>query len=96
VTAEEARRIGMVNHVVPRDDLDNEARTLAEQIAKKDPYALRMAKRAVNQTLDIQGFTNAVQAVFDVHTAGHGHALSVSGWPVLVGLDSMREVNTGG
>jgi enoyl-CoA hydratase len=49
-----------------------------------------MAKRAVNQTLDIQGITNAEQAVFDVHSIGHGHALSVSGWPVLVGLDGMK------
>jgi enoyl-CoA hydratase len=49
-----------------------------------------MAKRAVNQTLDIQGFTNAEHAVFDVHSIGHGHALSVSGWPVLVGLDGMK------
>lgn len=95
VTAEEAQRIGMVNRVVPRVDLDNETRALALQIAQKDAYALRMAKRAVNQTLDIQGFTNAVQAVFDVHTAGHGHAMSVSGWPVLVGLDGMRQINAG-
>jgi enoyl-CoA hydratase len=95
VTAEEAYRVGMVNRVVPRESLDTEVRALAEHIAQKDPYALRMGKRAVNQTLDIQGFTNAVQAVFDVHTAGHGHAFSVSGWPVLVGLDGMRKVNAG-
>jgi hypothetical protein len=54
-----------------------------------------MAKRAVNQTLDIQGFTTAVQAVFDVHSVGHGNAFSVSGWPVLLGLDGMRAVNAG-
>ena len=49
-----------------------------------------MAKRAVNQTLDIQGFTNAVQAVFDIHTLGHGHAMTECGYPVLVGLDEMK------
>jgi enoyl-CoA hydratase len=95
VTAEEALRIGMVNRVVARADLDTESRALAVQIAQHDPFALRMAKRAVNQTLDIQGFTAAVQAVFDVHSVGHGHAFSVSGWPVLLGLEGMRAVNAG-
>ena len=28
---------------------------------------------------------------FDVHQTGHGHALSVSGWPVLVNLDQMKD-----
>ncbi|MEE3751431.1 enoyl-CoA hydratase [Mycobacterium intracellulare] len=90
VTAEEALRVGMVNQVVPRDELDNSVRQLAAHIAQQDAFALRMAKRAVNQTLDLQGFTNSVQAVFDAHSLGHGHALSVSGWPVLAGLDGMK------
>jgi enoyl-CoA hydratase len=90
VTAEEALRIGMVNRVVPRDELDSATRELALQIARMHPFALRMAKRAVNQTLDIQGFTTAVQAVFDIHQLGHGHALSETGWPVLMGLDGMK------
>lgn len=89
--AEEARQVGMVNKVVPRSELDAETRTLAMQIAQRHPFALRMAKRAVNQTLDVQGFTTAVQAIFDVHSLGHGNALSESGWPVLVGLDAMKK-----
>jgi enoyl-CoA hydratase len=90
VTAEEALRVGMVNRVVPRAELDSATRELALEIAQKHPFALRMAKRAVNQTLDIQGFTSAVQAVFDIHQLGHGNALSETGWPVLVGLDGMK------
>jgi enoyl-CoA hydratase len=39
----------------------------ARQIAQMHPFALRQAKRAVNQTLDIQGFYAAIQAVFDIH-----------------------------
>jgi enoyl-CoA hydratase len=50
-TAEEVQSTGMVNRVVPRDQLDSETRALAEQIAKMPPFALRQAKRAVNQTL---------------------------------------------
>ncbi len=90
MTAEEAERADMVNRVVPRDRLDAETTALAKQIAKMPPFALRQAKRAVNQTLDVQGFYAAIQSVFDIHQTGHGNALSVSGWPVLVNLDEMK------
>lgn len=55
------------------------------------PFALRQAKRAVNQTLGVQGFYAAIQSVFDIHQTGHGNALSVGGWPVLVDLDKMKD-----
>jgi enoyl-CoA hydratase/carnithine racemase len=90
MTATEAERLGMVTRVVPVDDLRSEARALAELIATKHPFALRQAKRAVNQTLDVQGFYAAIQSVFDVHQTGHGHALSESGLPILMMLDGMK------
>ncbi len=90
MTALEAEQLGMVTRVVPLDDLRSETRALAETIATKHPFALRQAKRAVNQTLDVQGFYAAIQAVFDVHQTGHGHALSESGLPILMLLDDMK------
>ena len=63
---------------------------LAAEIATKHPFALRQAKRAVNQTLDVQGFYAAIQAVFDIHQTGHGNALSESGLPILMLLDGMK------
>ena len=90
MTAEEAERFGMVTQVVPLEDLRPATRALAEQIAEKHPFALRQAKRAVNQTLDVQGFYAAIQSVFDVHQTGHGHALSENGLPILLSLDSMK------
>jgi enoyl-CoA hydratase len=90
MTAEEAERFGMVTKVVPLDDLRAETRALAEEIATKHPFALRQAKRAVNQTLDVQGFYAAIQSVFDIHQTGHGHALSESGLPILMLLDGMK------
>ena len=89
LTAEEAERTGMVNRVVPREALDAETMALAQQIARMPSFGLRQAKRAVNQTLDVQGFYAAIQTVFDVHQTGHGNALSVSGYPV-VNLDDMK------
>lgn len=91
MTAHEAEQVGMVNRVVPLDDLRSETRALADEIAKKHPFALRQAKRAVNQTLDVQGFYAAVQSVFEVHQTGHGNALSESGLPILMLLDDMKD-----
>ncbi|MBF6170099.1 enoyl-CoA hydratase [Nocardia blacklockiae] len=90
VTAEEARQVGMVNEVVPRAELDERTRALAARIAAMPPFGLRQAKRAVNQTLDVQGFYAAIQSVFDIHQTGHGNALSVSGYPILAALEEMK------
>ncbi|KAA9151068.1 enoyl-CoA hydratase [Amycolatopsis acidicola] len=90
VTAAEAEQAGMVNRVVPRDRLDAEVAELAGRIAAMPPFGLRQAKRAVNQTLDVQGFYAAIQSVFDVHQTGHGNALSVTGYPILAKLDEMK------
>ena len=43
----------MVNRVVPVDELETQTMEMANQIAQMHPFALAMAKRAVNQTLDI-------------------------------------------
>ena len=45
----------------------------------------------MNQTLDVQGFYAAVQSVFDIHQTGHGNALVVNGYPILVDLDQMKQ-----
>jgi enoyl-CoA hydratase len=91
VPAREAEQIGMVNKVVPLEDLRDETMKLAAHIAQMDPFGLRQAKRAVNQTLDVQGFYAAIQSVFDIHQTGHGNALSVTGYPVLLRKDGMKE-----
>jgi enoyl-CoA hydratase/carnithine racemase len=91
VTASEAGQVGMVNRVVPLDELETATMDLARQIAQMHPFALRQAKRAVNQTLDIQGFYAAIQAVFDIHHTGHGNALSVGGYPILIRAEEMKE-----
>lgn len=90
-TAEEAERLGMVNRVVPLDELRSATMGLATQIAQMHPFALAQAKRAVNQTMDVQGFYSALQAVFDIHQTGHGNALAVGGAPILVDLKTMRD-----
>lgn len=45
--ADELERLGIVNRVVPRDQLDATVRDLAERVAKRPPLAVRGAKEAV-------------------------------------------------
>jgi enoyl-CoA hydratase len=95
ITAEEARQLGMVNKVVPLESLEDEAMAMANKIARMHPFALSMAKRAVNQTLDIMGQYAALQSVFDIHQLGHGSALAMTGEAVLMGLDGLKPANKG-
>ena len=99
VNAQDAFRLGMVNHVFPLESLVEETMKIALEIAQMEPFGLAMAKRAVNQTLDIQGQYSAIQTVFDIHTIGHGNALGrnlASGGEevaVLMGLSGMKDAN---
>lgn len=56
VPAEEARELGIVNHVVPHDDLLRTAREIAATIAAGSPTAMAMTKtllnKSTNATLD--------------------------------------------
>jgi len=74
IDAKEAWRLGMVNHVVPREQLVAKTRELAAKIAEMDPFALRMAKQSVNRSLDEMGQWNAMQAVFDMHHLAHAQS----------------------
>jgi enoyl-CoA hydratase len=95
MTAQEAHRVGMVNQVVPLDELMNTTMDLARRIATRDAFALRMAKRAVNKTLDMQGFSQAIDACFDMHHFGHTRAAVITGgMPSLAGLDTMKAQKT--
>jgi enoyl-CoA hydratase len=51
VGAEEAARMGLVNRVVPPQQLMAEARRLAKRIARQGPIAVGRAKTAINQAL---------------------------------------------
>jgi enoyl-CoA hydratase len=90
IDAIEAEKRGMVNRVVPLADLDSASRALAAEIAQMHPHALAMAKRAVNQTLDIQGQQAALQSCFDIHQLGHASAYAQEGQFILTGLSSIK------
>jgi enoyl-CoA hydratase len=95
VTAEDALRSGMVNHVVPLDELLPFTMALARRIAQTDPWALRMAKRAVNQTLDTMGFSASIASCFDMHHLGHARALAATEGKTVVLADLARMKEAG-
>ena len=52
ISADEAMRIGLVNHVYPQDQLMDEAKKLAGHFMKSSPYSIAIAKQAINVGLD--------------------------------------------
>ncbi len=52
LSAEEARRAGLVHRVAPRDALAGEAQGLAESLAALEPAAVSAAKRAIRHGMD--------------------------------------------
>lgn len=79
-SAEEAWRLGMVNHVVEPEELQDFVLDMARKIAAKPSFALKLAKEAVNKTLDIQGQANAIDAAFSLHHLCHTQNFRVHGW----------------
>ncbi len=79
ISAEDAYRLGMVNHIVPREDLGAFTLSLAEKIAQKPAFALKLAKEAVNAAQDAQGRVAAMQTSFALHQLSHAHNMDVHG-----------------
>lgn len=82
LTAQEAERHGMVNHVVARDDLANFTLALAGRIAEKDRFTLKLIKESVNAAQDAMGRRQAMAVAFANHQIGHLQNLLVRGFPI--------------
>lgn len=63
--AARAKAIGLVNRVVAAEDLLKEARTLANDIALNDPLAVRLTKKAINDSLATAGMRDALRAALE-------------------------------
>jgi enoyl-CoA hydratase len=69
--AAEAKALGMVNRVVPRDELDSATLALAQRIAQAPPFAMKLLKRSLNRSVDVRGMREALSAHFDLHQLSH-------------------------
>lgn len=80
IDAEEAFRIGLVNRVVPADELLSHARALVEMIAANAPLAVALVIESVNRGVDLP-----VEAALEAESTLFG---------ILAGTDDMREGTT--
>ena len=53
ISAEKAKELGIVNHVYPKDQLLEEAETIARKLAKGPRVAHRLSKQVMNQSLSL-------------------------------------------
>ena len=66
IGAQEALSLGMVNRVVPRDELAAQAMKLARRLALIAPEALAVVKLAINRGAEMAGFRDAVNSGVDL------------------------------
>jgi enoyl-CoA hydratase len=66
IDAQTALQYGMVNRVVPRDELVATTMKIAKRLALIAPEALAATKLAINRGADAAGFRNAIRAGLDV------------------------------
>jgi enoyl-CoA hydratase/carnithine racemase len=78
VSADEARRIGLVNRVVAPADLAAETQSLARFIASKPTQTLRIGKQAFQHQLEL-GLSSAYDYVGEVMVQNMLHAEAVEG-----------------
>jgi enoyl-CoA hydratase len=79
IGAAEAHALGMLNHVVPRAELEKFTLELALRIASRPSMGLKLAKQSVNQAQDAQGFWTALQAAMSLQQLGHSNNAQVHG-----------------
>ncbi|MEM7018263.1 MAG: enoyl-CoA hydratase [Pseudomonadota bacterium] len=82
ISAQEGKELGMINHVVKREELESFTLELAQKIARQPSMGLKLSKMAVNQSLDAQGMWTALQSAFALHHLGHANAQIVHGMGV--------------
>ncbi|MCB9662982.1 MAG: enoyl-CoA hydratase [Alphaproteobacteria bacterium] len=78
MSAEEALRVGMINRVVPRAELDEAVLALAGRIAEKPRFALALAKQVINQAEDRMGLRDVVASTYGYHHLAHAHMAATS------------------
>jgi enoyl-CoA hydratase len=69
--AEDAKDLGLVNRVVPREDLEDETTYLAQRIALNPSVSLQVTKESLNNVLDQMGQYDAMKYHFALHQLVH-------------------------
>jgi enoyl-CoA hydratase len=92
--AARAYQMGMVNRVVPREELEARTYEWAARIAQQPRMGLALTKTVINRVEDLQGLRTTMDLAFGYHHFAHTHS-QVLGAGTLGGLDgkSMAAAN---
>ena len=91
MTASEAEQMGLVNKVVPADQLEKETMKLAQRIALQDSFALRLSKASLNQVQDQMGYRNSIMSGFHNHALGLSYRREIYDGERVTSIDRARE-----
>ncbi len=67
----EAAGLGIVNRVVPADDLEEETRAMAVKLSLVPPEVMRLTKQPINRTFEIMGLFEALKTNIDYSSVLH-------------------------
>lgn len=84
LNAEEAFRLGLVNHVVPHSELMDTAMAFAQRMANGPPHAIRTTKVSVNKLIK-----NVTNLILDTSLGFEGHSFQTEDFEE--GLSAFRE-----
>ena len=79
IDAEEGYRLGMISKIFKPETLQEDTLAFARRIAERPSVTSLLIKESVNQTVDHQGFYNALNASFSLHQLNHAHWAEVTG-----------------
>ncbi len=86
MSAQRAEQFGMVNRIVPREKLREEAASMAAKLAAQPRLGNWLTKQAVNHVEELRGKRTAMDAVFHMHHFAHAQNDLVQGNSI-AGLD---------
>ena len=66
VDSARAAEIGLVNHVVPADNVFETALDMAGEIALNDPVSVRLTKKALNLSVESAGLRSALEQALEI------------------------------
>jgi enoyl-CoA hydratase len=92
IDAQEAWRLGLVNRVVPRAELEQRALALAEQVALVPPITAQMVKQSINQAQSLAGKEHSWKFHFVAHHFTHNSATALRMLEERATKSSMKEV----
>ena len=90
--APEAWRLGLVNKVVPRAELAERTRQLAERVALVPPITAQVVKDSINHVAELMGQSASWKYHFMAHHWAHNTATSLNALDQRKQMGSMKEV----